>query len=431
VLVVLLLAITPGVAQDSKDKDKDELHPDIPIQQWLSGPERKDFKWHVDLESPRMTFQQRFLVEVRAGVDAAPLKKDGAPHDLYFVLKVSDGNGHWLPGDTNNHFAVTQKLSKSQEIEFNAGLYAKPGRYTAALLLYDVDSGRGNVWRKTFEVKEPKNDPLPTIDSAVPTVEFLDEVPEELHVERTIRVGRRRFPAPERWTGTEQWPPAHGAELLPVHAARPLRIDVVLNFSPWIDPFMIQNTPAVAFRIDSGRMIQIGAVLSHLAVDRGCVRVAGVDLSRIAVAFEPTDARNLDWNAIAEQVRKTDHNTVSVDVLSKKKSPAPFLHDYMTELMKDSSGCAQTNQKGEHVILFVSHGFEFPSGTRHDPLAADSQCGCRFYYIRITRGMSDDLDDFFKQVNPRRFDVANPEQFRRALAELLRELNGNTPDRPR
>lgn len=419
---LVMLVLLPFLAAQEK-KEKEEPRPNLPIESWLNSLERHDFKWKVELLPPRLTFQQRNLVQVRAYVDVAPLHGDDH-HDFYFVLKVGDEKGNWLPAETFNHYPLPPGIDKDNEIQYSSGLYAKPGKYTAALILYDAATGKGNLWRNLFEVKPPRKDPLPQMDRDVPAIEFVTEVPNDAlpSHERTFVFLRRNRGAPE-YTDVE-WPPGHGVEFLPVPAPHPLRVDVILNVAPLLDPYLQRRTTATQYRSVSGRMLQIGAVLSHLDVERGCVRMSAVDLSKLSVVFDRIDGRTADWDKIGEQLRKIDHNTISVDVLGNRKSTAAFLRDYMTNLMEDIAGCGPANEKTERVIVLVSHDFQFPAGTHGDHLWPDVQCACRYFHLRLNDATSDDLEKFLKPANPRRFNVHGPEQFRKALADMIDELSG-------
>lgn len=418
-LLCVIGTVIPVAAQNDK---QEEARPELPIEQWLRGPDREDFKWRVELLAPRLTFQQRNLVQVRAYVDVAPMR--GAdPHDLYFILKVADERGNWLSDETFNHYPLPPGLDKSNEIQYSVGLYAKPGHYTAALILYDTVHSRGNVWRKGFEIKLPKNDPLPQLDRDLPVVEFITEVPNDALPTRDKSVFFPRRRGTRQFTDVE-WPPGHGVEFLPVPAPRPVRVDIVLNMAPHLDPNYMARTTAVQYRSVAGRMLQIGALLSHLNIARGCVRVSAVDLSKLSVLFDRLDARTADWDKLTEKVRKIDHDTVSVDILSHRKSTAGFLRDYVTNLMVDSTGCGQANEKIDRLILVVSHDFQFPSGTHGDYLWPDVQCSCRFEYLRIDSIGNDDIDKFLKPSNARRFDVHSAEQFRKTVADLIDDLSG-------
>ena len=418
---MLVLMLGPLVAAQEKEK-KDEPRPDLPIEQWLRGPDRLDFKWKVELLAPRLTFQQRNLVQVRAYVDVAPIRKD-EHHDFYFVLKVADEKGNWLSDETFNHYPLPPGLNKDNEIQYSAGLYAKTGRYTAAMILYDLATGKGNVWRKLFEVKPPKNDPLPKMDRDLPPVEFISEVPNDALPVRDKTVFLPRHRGAPQFTEAE-WPPGHGMEFLPVPAPRPTRVDIILNVAPHLEPNYMARTSATQYRAVAGRVLQIGSLLSHLNIDRGCVRVSAVDLSKLSVVFDRVDGRTADWDKLTEQVRKIDHDTVSVDVLSNRKSTAGFLRDFMTNIMMDSSACGASTAKTDRVVILVSHDFQFPSGTHGDHLWPDVQCACRFVYLRIDSVSADDLEKFLKPADPRRVDVHSPEQFRKTVAELIEDLSG-------
>src|ERR1051325_5014567 len=322
--LVLLLALLPALAEQEK-KGSDETRPDIPIEQGLKGPDRTDFKWKAELLPARLTFQQRNLVQVRALLDVEALHGDDH-HDFYFLLKIADEKGSWLPDETFNHYPLPPGIDKKNEIQYSSGFYTKPGKYTAALLLYDVATAKGNVWHRSFEVKAQKNDPLPELDRHIPTIEFITEVPTDALPSHdkvnTVTPARGRYGygfgyppivslGNTRDTSDLEWPPGHGFEVLPVRAPRPLRVDVILNLAPHIDPFQQRRNAAGEFRAVTGRMLQIGALLSHLQVDRGCVRVSAVDMSKLTTVFKPQDGLNADWDKLTEQARKVDHNTVS------------------------------------------------------------------------------------------------------------------------
>src|SRR5690349_4707482 len=108
-LLALLLFVPLLAAQETKDNE--EHGPNFPMAQWLSGPDRQDFKWRVELTSPHLTFQQRNLVQVRAYLDIPPLQDDDH-HDLFFVLNVADEKGNWLRDGSYKHYPLPPGLDK-------------------------------------------------------------------------------------------------------------------------------------------------------------------------------------------------------------------------------------------------------------------------------------------------------------------------------
>src|SRR5258708_15782507 len=161
----------PAFAQTSE-----ALRP-LPIDDWLGGPERQDFPWKIHLFAPRLTFQQRYLVQVRANIDTRVLQNAAPGADLHLLVKVSDDRGHWLSGENYNHFSVPPDLNDETEIEFDSGLYLRPGSYSIAVIAYDSVSGSGNLWRRPLRLQPLKDDPLPQMDRALPRVEFLPAFP--------------------------------------------------------------------------------------------------------------------------------------------------------------------------------------------------------------------------------------------------------------
>lgn len=71
--------------------------PDIPIDQWLQGPDRHDFRWKVRLSKPRLTYRQRQQVQIAVAFDVRDLvKAQISLQDLHLVVKLAGQDGHWL-----------------------------------------------------------------------------------------------------------------------------------------------------------------------------------------------------------------------------------------------------------------------------------------------------------------------------------------------
>ncbi len=396
----------------------------VPVEQWLRGPDRQDFPWKVSVESPRLTFQQRYLVQVRAKISAPDLQKASSRRDLHFVLKVADEEGHWFPGEDYYRYPVPPGLDASSEIQFVAGVYLRPGNYVVALMAYDSVLENGDLWRQNVRVREPKDDPLPELGRDLPQVEFLKDVPHDSVLEHSGAFEE------------DAWELASGREWLSIPGARPLRIDVVLNFSPWPEPRRVSpflrmrpmqwRTPTISDQRQSvARMLQIGSVLSGLGAKNGCVRVTGMQLQRMSMLFDGLDASHADWKKIGDEINKKDPNTIDVHALAGRTHVAEFLKQKLSALLADSSGCALQGE-ARRVIILVSPGVEFPEGTQLVRLApeADSQV----FYLKVGYDVPDDIERALKPAKPRRFTVEDPRKFRQALAEIIKDL-GKAPGR--
>jgi hypothetical protein len=414
VLSVLLLWVASApFSAWAQDDQKKALPEHMPLAEWLAGPERHDFKCEMELSPARLTFQQRNMVQLRADVDPAPedRRKD---IDLYLIVKVADASGKWLQSATHRHFHIPAGFDKNSMVEYTTGFYATPGSYIVALIVFDALSGKVSVLRKPLQVKPPKNDPLPQLDRNLPAIDFLADVPSsptpvqpQEHFRNVRRPQEFLPPHPE-----DEWPPGRGREYLPVRNVRPLRVDVILNVSAPVDESFLGNTPVSQYRSTAGIISQLGAILSHLDVENGCVRVSALDLSQLGVVFDRVDGQTADWDKLAKMISDRETNTINVRALGHG-------------VADDRSGCGTSAGPIEHAIIFVSRNFSFPSGGRGERYVAGEPGDVRYFQFRINRGAgSDDLVRFFQPAHPRRFDVDSPEQFRSSLADLIAALGG-------
>ena len=75
------------------------LPSEIPVDEWLRGPDRHDFPWKVKIRDPWLTFQQRHTVQVHADFRLRDLKKHGiSADDLHLLLKSQIRTANGFPG---------------------------------------------------------------------------------------------------------------------------------------------------------------------------------------------------------------------------------------------------------------------------------------------------------------------------------------------
>ncbi|MGB7847782.1 MAG: hypothetical protein WBL63_19375 [Candidatus Acidiferrum sp.] len=424
VTVVLILVAAdrlPGPASSQTF----ETRPPLPIDDWLRGPDRQDFAWKIHLLEPRLTFQQRYLVQVRATIDAGILRNVAPPADMHFVVKVSDDRGHWLTGDNYNHFPVPPGLGSDKEIAFDSGLYLRPGNYTIAVIAYDSVRSNGNLWRRPLRVRPLKDDPLPQLDRDLPQVEFLREFPTDSLTLNAANEFPTARPVPYFGSSNDEtWPLGHGREWLPVSTARPVRIDLIMDFSGWTDPQEKIRPSAQAYRQSVGRLLQVGSVISHLTPKRGCIRVSSLDMLRMRTILDRVDSGDLDWDIVQRSMTKLDQFTVDVRALEKRKQAAEFFRRFVTLAASDSAGCGSDLEVPLHVVIVAVAGrLQFPSGTRVERMEVEADGECHFYYLRpeeIGPGYGfDDVERMLKSVGARQYALSGPREFRRVLAKMI------------
>src|SRR6266567_3260716 len=135
-IVVLCLYVLVATNLGAEEKPKSQPAPDVPMQQWLAGPDHQDIPAEFKVLNPRFTFQQRYLVECRASISGEIARG----RELYIWLQVADHAGTWQPGSTHIRNDASPSLTKRNEVEFVGAFYATPGQYTVAIVIYDAKS---------------------------------------------------------------------------------------------------------------------------------------------------------------------------------------------------------------------------------------------------------------------------------------------------
>lgn len=395
----------------------------IPIE-LLNGPDHQDIPWKITITQPKLMFQQRYLVEIRARISAELVSNANDGRSLRFALKVQDENGRWLADGQYNEYDVPSKLSDQKEIEYASGVYFRPGNYTIALIAFDSASGHSSVVHRAVRVEPLKEDPFPEIDRYLPTVEFPKGFPQQEVAAEAISQG-------------ELFPIAHQKEWVAIDNRKPVQIDIVLNVSkrgntmevrPNLDPYwrrgrmMLQKNNAPDYHVDVGRILQIGNVLAHMQIESGCIRVSAMDALRAKTVLDRSPEDKLEWERFEDQINKFDQNTVDAGVLANRKRPAQYVHKFLEDLSADGNACGSN---AEHIIIVVSHGLSLPSSPKDERLTSVAGERARFYYLQNNDGgPADDLSEILKDAKPQRLGFSSAREFRKSFGRLVTDLRG-------
>ena len=384
---------------------------DVPIEQWLRGPEREDFKWKVRILPSWLTFQQRHAVQVRAEFHLRELRKRGiSVDDLHMALKVATPDGEWLPGQAYSKLEIKSEYGK--EIETVATFYARPGKYSLALIAYDSRNQRGNLWRGSLTVPGVKNDPLPDSDSSLPVIQFL---PHATLARAQGRIGAHRIFFDASAFG-------QGKMTLPVRNDRPVQIDILANVS-LSDALNLPNrqAPDWLYKINADTLLQASNVLSQLDPKKGCVRFSAMDILRQKAFVDRQDATHLDWNEIVKQVQELQRVKIEARVLANQKQTAELFAKYIDQLL-ETPGCDFT-EPPIHVLIVMGDAFVFPTRTVMRPV--QSHPDTRAYYLKlmpIGAGNWDQVENLLRPLHPTRFEFASSLRFREILATLITRI---------
>ena len=393
---VMLISICAVAPIHGADNDL----PPFDVNQWLNGPDRRDFAWDAWIGEPLLNFQQRYFLTVGALIRGKRLPEAKSRRDLHFVLKVATAESGWIDGFSYTRVAVPSRLDGYQVITFADGVYLRPGRYTVALIVYDPLINKGNIYRKQVNLIRPKDDPLPELDRDLKSVEFRSDTK----------------------------PLAEGKEWLPVNNNRCLCVDVIANTSVDYDynprlgysqRYTSQRVYSDRGHIDSLDVMRVSSVFSHLGLQKGRVRVSVLDTLRMKTLFAREDAADFNWQRATEALMKQNHDTIDNELLASQTEASAFLRDRIYELLEDES-CVSGSEPFVKIIIIVSSQMRFEKHTRILKIIPQNPASVRFVYFPLSHYMIDDLEKMLKPAKP--LIVSKDTSFRRVLADLISYL---------
>lgn len=361
---------------------------------WFDGPERSARRWKVKIGPSILTYNQRYVIGAAAEF---PIPKSEIRPDMHIVLRVADEQGRWFKGHEYSHIDLSRVPATYKAIQWRSDFFARAGAYKVVLLAYDAKSGEHYLWRKTVEVEKP--DLLPELDQQLPQIEFIN--PRE-----------RRAPV---------------GEYIPIQNERPLRIDVVLNLTGDLH-MSLQPTFFGRFRQWTVESALMGAtsVLSQLKPANGCVRVSAIDILHLEETRDRAVADpEVDWQQVRETIRKNrDQTTVDVRTLQGRQQAREFFVNFLERVIDDNSGCGEGLPALDRAVIVVSDSLMFPRGTESETVSSINQKSSKFFHVKISfNGLAwDQVGGMLSQLHPRRFEVRDPKGLRKALSEIVKDL---------
>ena len=422
-----------GVAQERKDSSV----PDVPMQQWLAGPDHSDFPSEFRVLPPRLTYQQRNLIECRIAISGEIARG----RELHFWIKVADNSGAWLPGTVHTTSNASPTLTKHNEVQVVSGFYANPGQYTVALIIYDPKSRQYDIRRLPLTVKPIENDPLAArVESATPSVDFLRDSPPNGTAFQNIS---------DRNNGNSDplWPFARRFDTYPLNSTRPLQIDVVLNLSDVgeVVEFPTARPPA-QLRIGReprilrppepqnaqghqkeyiGALFSVAQVLASIQPANGCVRINAIDMMDMNAPMRRVDPKKIDWEKFRTYRTTEKLAEINVKALTNRKEQPTFLRDFLAGLQTPIEQCGTGDGPPMHAIIFVSRSYIFPSGAHKESFHFPDSSSFRAYHYQLNfevRNGYDDLGSYLKSAGAKSHDIVQPKDLRSLLAHTLDEI---------
>jgi hypothetical protein len=143
-----------------------------------------------------------------------------------------------------------------------------------------------------------------------------------------------------------------------------------------------------------------------------------VDLINRTVLFEQRNMLDVDWNRLADALPKpADRARIDLRALESRKQRGAFFRDFLKKRLEPAEGPLR-------VIIVVGGSARF-DGSDLEPLVIEGDCHCRVYHLHLqvaTEDVLDDLEKVLKRLRPKTFDILTGHDLRKALAEIVRDL---------
>jgi hypothetical protein len=386
---VSLWSIRPVSAQEPVPLDLRS----IPISDWLNGGDHADIPWTFAVRTPYLRVDQRIEVVYSARISSKNLNRLGDTHELFLISRISSPDGEWLnQPQIAQHTA--EHLPPNGEVEFQMRFVAQPGDYLLWCVFYDRGSGKHDVAKRRVRVPELRGDPLPDLYSRMPLVEF----PQVFEASSNAMVGFR------------------GVLYLPVRNKRPLQVELISLLSPgeqWTGRTRM-------LRAHNDDTLGALAALSEMELTNGSISITGLDLTRRQVMFEQRDFHHLEWDSLMAAMKKSQSPDISAEALQGSKNNGAFFRETLSQRLG-----AELPGDAMRVVIVITSPQLFESGADLRPLQLESGCNCRLYYLRFRLSLNDvfdQLDKFMKPLRPRIFNLISPRDLRKAVAEIVDDL---------
>jgi hypothetical protein len=417
-----LAALSPAFAQDTLDP----AFTKIPFDSWLTDRDQSPFQWSARTSGGELANLQRLRARVEITVDGNEVAKRQGHGELVFFVQFSDSDHRrYQSHGTIGLEEVNEAASKSNFV-FTQNALAAPGDYRVAVGILDTKTGEHAALERMLHIGPLKNDLLPDSFQGLPAVEFTEA-----------------SDPPDGWFQ----PQLTGRLHLPLETRRDTRVQVLVNASP--SALGLKYRTGQVNNRSMADVLPSLKVISDLELKPGNLGVSVFDLTRRQVLFaqDRVDPRKepLDWPRLRPALLEANPNKIDVHELTDREQNPQFFVEQVRRHI--SAGPAPA------AVIILSGPMGFPDGSDLRPIELAEKLEGRVFYLRYhptpvrapavvssrayegrRRGIStlepgfavqeplDQLEPLLKPLQPRVFDVYDPGQFRKALAEIMKEI---------
>jgi hypothetical protein len=421
IFIAFLATLSASFAQDVLDP----VFTKIPFDSWLTDRDQARFQWSARTSGGELGNFQRLRAQVEVTVDGNEVAKRRGHGELVFFVQFSDGDHRRYQSHGSISLDEATDAAAKSDFVFTQNVLAIPGDYRVVVGILDSKTGEHAALERTVHVGPLKNDPLPDSWHGLPAVEFIEG-----------------GDPPNVWFQ----PQLTGRLHLPLETRRETRVEVLVNASP--------SALGPKYRLGEVNNRSMADVLpglkilSDVELQPGTLGVSLFDLTRRQVLFtqDRVNPRSqpLDWTRLRPALLEASPNKIDVHELAEREQNAQFFVEEVRRRI--TAGPAPT------ALVILSGPMEFSHGADIRPIEVAGRPECKVFYIRYhppamrlsvassqayhgrRRGLVgsepafavqepiDAVEPLLKPLQPRVFEVYDPGQFRKVLAELMKEI---------
>jgi len=388
-----------------KEGDKDHIH------------------WTAHVLPVELSNHQRLLAKVEVVIDGNEFEQRRGKGRFAILIQLSDSENRVYQTHKSFDLDQVQEGAGKLNITYTQGAFVTPGDYRISLAVFHTATGEHSALRLPLHVSPLKNDPLPDSWRDLPPVEIpkATDAPDNLYL-----------------------PEVTSKLYLPLQTERPVRIELLVNASP-VSGDEYSRPRQVSNRTLSS-LIPALKVISQADVRNGTLNFALLDLTTQQVIFRQDAVHDLDWGRLGPALKQAGPNVIDVHALENRKENPQFFVNEVRRRINDGAGSPAP------VLVVLSGPMSFGSGADLHPIELERKSDVKVFYIRYhsipprqpmdpfmsepRRGRRmgpygrtpwssepvDSLEQTLKPLHPRLFDVTTPEEFRKALRDVINTI---------
>lgn len=422
-----------AIALSAEGGSPDPAFASIPFDRWVEEGDQAHMHWTAHVMPAELSNHQRLLAKVELVVDGKEIARRRGQGYFVMLVEFSDSENRVY----QTHQAIDLQQAKEDagksDISYVQGAFVTPGDYRISLAVFDTATGEHSGMRLPLHINPLKNDSLPGSWDNLPPVEIprATDSPDDLYL-----------------------PKVTGRLHLPLQTQHAVRVELLVNASP-----LSAGEPSPREQINNrslASLIPAMKVISNTDIKDGSLNASVLDLTTQKVIFQQTGVRDLDWEKLGPALKQAGPNVIDIHALEKRQQNAQF---FLSEVRKrlGVSGRATEAAGPLPVLIVLSGPTSFSSGEDLHPIELGSKTDCKVFYIRyhslppqpVTNPFFDEsrrgrrmgtmqqpgrnpaaitepvdaLERTLKPLQPRLYDVYSPDQFRKALSNMLDEIS--------